>query len=122
MKICLLLLTAVLLAGCATVGTASLAIPRGDDWPQLTMSQAELVRELGPPNMRRTSVEDGQILTVLGWTYGRAEFHPALFIPIVGLFVAASGDGLKTEHRSLTVAFDARGAMVSRVWVEGDAE
>lgn len=108
-------LLALLLSACATVGNESLAT-READWPPLTMTQAELIKELGPPSAITTTVQDGKAINILTWTYARAESNPALFIPIVGLFVAASGKGVEAESRGLTVMFDATGIMKSRTW------
>lgn len=97
MQILTVLLLASLLLACATVGNDSL-INRGDDWPPLTMTKAELLKELGPPSTSTLSVTDGKSTgkstEVLAWVYSHAESNPALFIPIVGLFVAASGEGM----------------------------
>lgn len=110
-----IVLLALLLSACATVGNESLATHE-TDWPPLTMTQAELIKELGPPTVHTTTVQDSRTVTVLTWTYARAESNPALFIPIVGLFVAASGKGVDTQSRGLTVMFDTDGAMKSRTW------
>lgn len=93
MQILTVLLLASLLLACATVGNDSLT-NRGDDWPPLTMTKAELLKELGPPSTSTLSVTDGKSTEVLAWVYSHAESNPALFIPIVGLFVAASGEGM----------------------------
>lgn len=108
-------LLALLLSACATVGNESLST-READWPPLTMTQAELIKELGPPTVHTTTVQDGKTVTALTWTYARAESNPALFIPIVGLFVAASGKGVDAQSRGLTVMFDTDGGMKSRTW------
>lgn len=108
-------LLALLLSACATVGNESLST-READWPPLTMTQAELIKELGPPTVHTATVQDGKTVTALTWTYARAESNPALFIPIVGLFVAASGKGVDAQSRGLTVMFDTDGAMKSRTW------
>lgn len=117
MPLLLLALALVLLSGCATIGNESLAT-RAADWPPLTMTQAELVTELGPPTSMTTTIKDGQTVNVLSWSYARTESHPALFIPIVGLFVAASGEGMSSTARNLTVAFDTGGMMTSRTWTK----
>jgi len=108
-------LALIALAGCATVGNQSLA-SRNADWPPLIMTQAELIKELGRPNSMTTTVRDGHTLNVLVWTYARAEMNPAIFIPIIGLFVAASGTGMDSESRVLSVTFNTEGTMTSRTW------
>jgi outer membrane protein assembly factor BamE (lipoprotein component of BamABCDE complex) len=112
----LLLACILLLSACATVGNESLAT-RDADWPPLTMTQAELIKELGLPTVSTTTVQDGKTVSMLTWSYARAESNPALFIPIVGLFVAASGKGMDVQSRGLTVMFDTDGAMKSRTWI-----
>lgn len=113
MKTVTVLLLASLLLACATVGNESLT-NRGDDWPPLTLTKAELLKELGPPNTSTLSVTDGKSTEVLTWVYAHVESNPALFIPIVGLFVAASGEGMSGSSRSLAVIFDTNGKLVSR--------
>lgn len=118
MKMVTLLALTLFLGGCATVGNQSLTA-RSQDWPAVTMTKAELIKELGPPNIQQTTLKDGQIVNMLTWIYSRAEFDPGLFIPVVGLIMAASGEGVTTEQRSLTVTFNHSGIMQSREWVQG---
>jgi hypothetical protein len=75
----------------------------------------QMIEELGQPNQIVVSVVEGKTTEILTWTYAHAEANPALFIPIVGLFVAASGNGMDGETRSLAATFD-NGNMTSRTW------
>ena len=59
---------------------------------------------------------DGKSTETLTWVYAHVESNPALFIPVVGLFVAASGEGMAVNSRSLAVMFDTNGKIISRVW------
>lgn len=99
--------------GCATVGNSSLN-ERGDDWPPITMTKAELMKELGPAKTSTLTQINGQTTESLTWVYAHAETNPALWIPIVGLFVAASGNGMNVESHGLTAMFDGQGKMISR--------
>lgn len=107
-------LLALLLAGCATVGQESL-MNKGDDWPPIEITRAELIKELGPPQMSVFSVVDGRSMELLTWAYTHVESNPALFIPVVGLFVAASRNGMSTASRSLAVTFS-NDVITSRAW------
>ena len=67
---------------------------KGDDWPPLDITKSQLLTELGRPNSSILSLADGKSTETLTWVYARAESNPALFVPVVGLFVAASGEGI----------------------------
>jgi len=72
-----------------------------DDWPPLDITKSQLLSELGRPNSSILSLVDGKSTETLTWVYARAESNPALFVPVVGLFVAASGEGMAVNSRSL---------------------
>lgn len=114
MKLFMALVGTLLLVGCATHGSQSIA-NRADDWPPMDYTQAQMIAELGQPNTRAVTVLNGTTTETLSWTYAHAEANPALFIPIVGLFVAASGDGMGGESRSLSATFR-DGTMTGRSW------
>ena len=114
MKYIVILFFAVILSSCATVGQESL-MNKGDDWPPIDITKAELLKELGAPQSRILSVIDGKSTEILTWVYAHAESNPALFIPVVGLFVAASGNGMSTASRSLAVTFS-NDVITSRAW------
>jgi hypothetical protein len=40
--------------------------------------------------------------------------NPLLFVPGVGLMVAASGEGVSTDGMGLTIAFDVEGKVIGR--------
>lgn len=105
----------LLLTGCVSTGDESIR-ERSEDWPPLTMTRAELIRELGPPSTRTVSVEDGKTREALAWTYAEAQANPAAFIPVVGLAVVASGNGSDGEVRMLAVTFNQDGRMIGRTW------
>src|SRR5574340_1697016 len=92
---------AILLSGCATFGDESIS-ERPADWPPLTMTRAELMSALGPPRTRAVSTDKDGTKETYVWAYGEAQAHPGLFVPIVGLFVAASGNGVTGSTRALT--------------------
>ena len=104
-----------LLSACATTGSEALNT-KGDDWPPLDITKPQLISELGRPNSSALSIMDGKSTETLTWVYAHAESNPALFIPVVGLFVAASGEGMAVNSRSLAVMFDTNGKIISRVW------
>jgi len=114
----LLSLVLLVLAGCASYGDESIA-DRPADWPPLTMTKAQLIAQLGEPRLRTLSEEAGRTRETLTWTYGEAQASPTLMIPVVGLFVAASGNGVSGETRSLHAVFGTDGKMVSRTWAHG---
>lgn len=105
----------LMLSACTTMGAVQLKA-KPHDWPPPTITQAELIQELGPPNSRAVTYKDGHTVTTLTWVYAEAEVNPALFIPIVGLFVSASGDGIHATSRSLAVTFDSAGKLTSSEW------
>lgn len=102
------------LSSCATHGSQSIA-NRADDWPPMGYAKAQLITDLGQPNTRAVAVADGKTTETLSWTYAYAEANPALFIPLVGLFVAASGNSMDGESRSLAVTFQ-DDKMTGRSW------
>ncbi len=104
-----------LLTGCVSTGDESIR-ERSMDWPPLTMTKAELLRELGPPSTRSISLEGGKTRETFAWSHGEAQVNPAAFVPLVGLAVAASGNGADGEIRTLVVTFDETGHMVGRTW------
>lgn len=89
---------------------------KADDWPPEDITKAQLISELGKPNSSTVSIVEGKTTEKLTWVYARAESNPALFIPVVGLFVAASGNGMSVNSRSLEVAFDTDEKLTSRTW------
>lgn len=105
------------LSGCTSVGNPVLS-QHGDDWPPLTMSKEDLLKELGPPQVHSSSVIGNERRDIYTWTHGHAQTNPALFIPIVGLFVAASGNGMDGESTALSVTFDTTGTIISRAWAK----
>ncbi|WHZ16632.1 MAG: hypothetical protein OJF52_003482 [Nitrospira sp.] len=105
----------LLLTGCVSTGDESIR-ERSEDWPPLTMTKAELVRELGPPSTRTVSVEEGKTRETLSWAYAEAQANPAAFIPLVGLAVVATGNGSEGEVRALAVTFNDEGRMIGRTW------
>lgn len=116
-KVCFALLL-LLPTGCATYGDESIK-DRPADWPPLTMTRDQLIGALGQPRLRTVAVENGQTKETYIWSYTEAEAHPALFVPVVGLFVAASGNGISGESRALTAVFSPDGKMISRAWSQG---
>ena len=115
MRVVIGVFCAALLSSCATVGQESLNT-KGDDWPPLDITKTQLVSELERPNSSAVSVVDGKRTETLTWVYAHAESNPALFVPVVGLFVAASGEGMAVNSRSLAVTFDTDGKLISKVW------
>lgn len=114
----LILLLGLFVSGCATYGDESI-IDRPADWPPLTMTKAQLIAQLGEPRMRTLSEEAGRIRETLTWSYAEAQASPALMIPVVGLFVAASGNGVSGDTRALHAVFGQDGKMISRTWAQG---
>lgn len=114
----ILVLVAFLLHGCASYGDESIR-DYGSDWPPLTMTKAQLIGTLGSPRMRTISSDGGITRETLTWSYGEAQASPSLMIPVVGLFVAASGNGVTGDTRALNAVFGTDGKMISRTWVHG---
>jgi outer membrane protein assembly factor BamE (lipoprotein component of BamABCDE complex) len=76
---------------------------------ETTKAQVEAL--LGRPmTMSQTLIDGGQIETWI-YNYGRAETNPLLFVPIIGLGVAISGNGITAEGRSLIVGFAPNGTV-----------
>ncbi len=115
-RILFVVMIALMLAGCASSGTEAIQ-NRPADWPPMTMTKQELIAALGPP-MTSTTVlsQDGTTTEQLGWAHATAETDPALYIPIVGLFVAASGNGIHGQSKAFTAVFDRSGKMISKSW------
>jgi hypothetical protein len=105
----------VLMSGCATMGTAALE-GVSTDWPPIGTLKADLIKDLGQPQSSTHTMTDGNTHETLTWVYAHAETNPALFIPIVGLFVAASGNGMTGNSQSLAVTLDTEGKVISRSW------
>ena len=114
MRMIAVCLLSILFVGCATYGQEAL-MNKGDDWPPPDITKADLLKELGPPQTRMLSMIDGKSTETLTWAYAHAESNPALFIPVVGLFVAASGNGMSTASRSLAVTFS-NDVITARAW------
>jgi hypothetical protein len=103
----------LLLTGCSTTGTASLKdLPA--DWPPLGATKDAVQSRLGPPASQSVILQDGQQREVWGWNYGSAEMNPLLWVPVVGIFVAANDEGYKVEGKELTVTFNGEGKVVGR--------
>lgn len=105
------------LSGCASVGNPALS-QHDDNWPPLTMTKEDLLKELGPPQVHSSSVTGSERRDIYTWTHAQAQSNPALFIPIIGLFVAASGNGMDGESTALSVTFDTTGTIISRSWAK----
>jgi hypothetical protein len=113
MKIALLLAFSALLGGCATVGSTALKdLPV--DWPPVGTTKSEVQSRLGPPLSQSVMVQQGIQQETWGYHYAYAEINPLLFVPGVGLIVAASGEGMSTDGTRLMIAFDADGKVVGR--------
>lgn len=105
----------VLMSGCATTGQESLR-GRSQDWPPIGTLKADLIKDLGQPQSSTYTMTDGNTHETLMWVYAHAESNPALFVPIVGIFVAASGDGMTGNSQSLAVTLNTEGRVISRSW------
>lgn len=113
MRIMMAVLVGCLLAGCATVGSTSLKdLP--SDWPPVGATKAEVQSRLGPPSAQSVMVQHGVQQETWGYHYAYAEMNPLLFVPGVGLIVAASGEGISTDGMGLMIAFDADGKVIGR--------
>lgn len=107
------ILFACLLAACATTGTASLKdLPL--EWPPLGTTKQEVLARLGSPSSQSVTMIDGRQSEIWGYDYGHGEVSPLLFVPFVGLLVAASGQGIHAEGKVLLVTFDHEGKVISR--------
>jgi outer membrane protein assembly factor BamE (lipoprotein component of BamABCDE complex) len=103
----------LMLSGCATIGTRSLQdLPA--EWPPLGTTKDEVRDRLGSPSSQSVILHDNQQREVWGWNYGTAELNPLLWVPVVGLFVAASDEAYRVEGKDLTVTFNSDGRVVGR--------
>jgi hypothetical protein len=66
---------------------------------------------LGRPLTKSQTLADGGQIETWIYNYGLAETNPLLFVPIIGLAVAASGNGITVEGRSLIVGFASNGTV-----------
>lgn len=112
----LLFFVLLVIPGCATHGNESIR-EREADWPPLTMTKSELLATLGKPMMRSVSVVNGQTREIITWSYADTQMNPALFVPVVGLFVAGSGNGVHGQSKALSTTFLGE-TMVGKSWVE----
>ena len=98
-----LLAVALVLAGCATVGTkidsSALAGLRPGE---TTVAQA--VAALGPPT---GDIMHGNGVRMLIYSFAQSSFRPATFIPIVGAFAG----GVDTRSNSATLIFKPDGTL-----------
>jgi len=113
----MLVLALILLPGCATHGNEALNSIEGD-WPSPNMTKAEIIARLGPPQMRSVSYTPTGSIETCAWSFAEANMNPALFVPVVGLFVAGSGHGVSGNSRAFSAAFSQDGKMVSHSWSE----
>jgi|CXWL01.1.fsa_nt_gi hypothetical protein len=104
---------ALLLTACATVGNEALRdVP--SDWPRPGTPRTEIYGRLGAPTATTTTMVDDTIHETAAYTYAHVETSPFLWVPIIGLFVALSGEGVQTETKSLILEFDPTGKLVKR--------
>lgn len=113
----LLSLLLLLFTGCATHGNEALNTIEAD-WPSPTMTKAEIVARLGPPQMRSVSYTPTGSIETCSWSFAQANMNPALFVPVVGLFVAGSGHGVSGNSRAFSAAFAQDGTMISHSWAD----
>lgn len=105
----------LVLTGCSTTGTASLKdLP--PDWPPIGTSKADVRARLGPPTSQSVTLLDGQQQEVWGYHYATAQVSPLLWVPVVGLIVAASGESYHADTRGLSVTFNGAGNVIGRSW------
>jgi len=117
MRLLLIGLVLINLSACASTGQEALK-GRSQDWPPIGTMKSELISELGPPQSSTYTLAEGTTHETLTWVYAHAESNPALFIPIVGLFVAASGNGMTGNSQSLAVTLNTEGRVISRSWTQ----
>jgi hypothetical protein len=113
MRLMIAAFAGVLLTGCATVGSMSLKdLPA--EWPPVGTTKSQVQSRLGPPLSQSVMLQDGVQRETWGYHYASAEMNPLLFVPGLGLIVAASGEGISTDGTGLEIAFDANGKVVGR--------
>jgi hypothetical protein len=97
----------LVMAGCATVGNPAVKDEAIVDQILVGTSQkADVSRLLGKPTS--TSVMNHNGMVREWWIYSDAkhETNPLMYVPVIGLFVMASGDMGQTESASFGVYFD----------------
>jgi hypothetical protein len=110
--IVVVLLCAVLTAGCVSVGTDALR----DEQTLAQIKVGETTKEqvlalLGPPSEARVSTLRGTSHEWWGYTQAESVINPLEYLLLVGLFF--NGFGLHDTERSLHVSFDPDGKVSS---------
>jgi hypothetical protein len=101
--------------GCVSTGDQRVAqLP--PDWPPMGTTQAEVRERLGEPSSQKVSLENGEQREVWGYKYAHASASPLLFVPFVGIAVAATDRGVTGAAHALFITFDAQQRVVGRSW------
>ncbi len=104
----------VTLPACASVGNEAVhTLP--PDWPPLGTPQSEILEKLGEPNAKAVKATAAGEEETWTYSYAYAESSPWLYVPIVGLGVAASGEGFTGESKTLALTFDRDKKVSARV-------
>lgn len=105
-----LLMIGLLVAGCATVGNPAVKDQAVLDQILVGTSQkADVSRLLGQPTSTSIMNHNGLVQEWWIYSYAKHEANPLMYVPVVGLFVMASGDMGQTESASFGVYFDRDG-------------
>jgi outer membrane protein assembly factor BamE (lipoprotein component of BamABCDE complex) len=111
----LILVVTMALTGCFSHGNASLKNDAAVEQIKIGEStKADVLRLLGKPSSTYTSeVSPGVRIELWSYTHMQAESSPLLFVPIVGLFAAASGNAVDVNVRVFSVSFSPDGVVRS---------
>ena len=111
----LLLVVMLAITGCFSHGNASLKNDAAVEQIKIGEStKADVLRLIGKPTLTYTSeISPGVRIELWSYSHMQAESSPLLFIPIVGLFTAASGHGVDVDVRGFSVSFSPDGVVRS---------
>ncbi len=111
MKLITTLLFAVLLAGCASVGTP-IDVSATSQLVKGKSTEADAIRIFGPPS-HKTLNSEGNVMMM--WIHTTASAKPESFIPIVGAFAG----GTDVRQQTLTILVGKDGRIVN--WTSNDS-
>lgn len=112
-----ILSSVLLLTACGGVGGAVNLEGRSNEWPALGTSRSYLVETLGKADEVRYTMDGGNFREIMTWIYSRVDQHPLMYVPVIGMLIALSGEGATGEQRTLTVELDETGRLVSKQWI-----
>ena len=109
MRIIYISLLCILLNSCVSqMGNPSIATTESTRMIEVGLTtKQEILLLYGEPSYQSVTAES----EIWMYIFAQSEPHPLMYVPIIGLFVMASGEGISAESQSMMIIFDRQGTV-----------